>query len=288
MKTFIKIIAIIIIFGKTSTSQNSIIIKKEEKVKPYFFPQLGNNFVQQATSPFSLNTSQAVLLASGIIVTGALIIADESIDNIFKPLKEKSKFIRETSPIITEFGDLCGIAGCAAFAGYGVIANDDKVQETSLLLTQALITTGVWTRIGKISFGRERPSAAYHSQQPGGIWYGPLAQFTRGGSVAQYDAFPSGHTSVAFAIATVFAEQYSQSNIVPPIAYGLATIIGITRMIEHTHWASDVFVGGCLGYLCAQQVITNYRNSFYGENSKTQIQLGLLNNSPAIQVLILF
>jgi len=32
----------------------------------------------------------------------------------------------------------------------------------------------------------------------------------------------------------------------------------LSRITENKHWASDVFVGAVLGYLCGRQVVNNY------------------------------
>jgi len=69
-----------------------------------------------------------------------------------------------------------------------------------------------------------------------------------------FDAFPSGHTATAFSIATVFATQYKDIKAIPVICYSTATLVGISRLTEHEHWASDVFVGGIMGYLCGNKL----------------------------------
>ncbi|MCX6165896.1 MAG: phosphatase PAP2 family protein [Ignavibacteriae bacterium] len=134
-----------------------------------------------------------------------------------------------------------------------------------------MLNSGLWIRFGKLLAGRERPSAAYeYSHHPSGIWRGPIHQLTNEEkrSVASYDAFPSGHTATIFSIATVFAEQYKDIPIVPIISYSFATIVGISRMIEHTHWASDVFLGGVIGYLCGKTTIDFYRQKEHYTNKK--------------------
>ena len=104
----------------------------------------------------------------------------------------------------------------------------------------------------------------------GGKWHGPFAQFDQDipnpkpGS--SFDSFPSGHTATAFSIATVFALQYSDTKIVPVFSYSLASLVGVSRLTEHEHWASDVFVGALLGYLCGKQVVGHY-NETHGTNS---------------------
>jgi membrane-associated phospholipid phosphatase len=250
----------------------------------HFFQSLGNNFYEQAKSPFTLNRKELVLLGVGVIITGTLIICDPTIDNIFSPLDNKNKFIRRTSPNLTEFGGKYGIMSVAGFGAYSIIWNDKKAQQTSLLLTEALITSGVWTRIAKIIFSRERPSAtSNYSHEKGGEWYWFTGFFSqRFQSVGEYDAFPSGHTATAFAIASVIDDCYGEYYLVTPITYIVASAIGITRMIEHDHWASDVFVGGVLGYLCGKQVVHHFRQLIEPKRTDVDISLGLVGRSPAL------
>lgn len=60
---------------------------------------------------------------------------------------------------------------------------------------------------------------------------------------------PSGHTTTAFAVATVFADQYGEeSKYIPVIAYGLATLTAWSRVYDNSHWASDVFIGAIVGH----------------------------------------
>ncbi len=265
--------------------------------QPQFLRRLGEDFLLQATSPFSMNEKDAISVGVGIGITFGLITIDEPIDRNIRSLATNHKAIRTTSPILTDFGGTYGILTGVAYAGYSVIWDDEDAKETSMLLTEALITSGVWTRLGKLIAGRERPSAAYEfSHLPGGRWSGLAGSIRKHSNetVSKYDAFPSGHTATAFAIATVFAKRYSESSYVPILSYSLATIVGLTRMIEHTHWASDVFAGACIGYLCANQVVSRYENSnpmtASADNTGKKIHFSvcMLNDSPALQLAIGF
>ncbi len=169
---------------------------------------------------------------------------------------------------------------------YSVIASglisaafkNEKGVQTSLLATQAMITSGIWVQIIKQLTGRERPKASYmFSQIEGGKWHGPFAKFLEKSaddrSGFSYDAFPSGHTATAFSIATVFATQYSDTKAVPVIFYSAATLVGISRLTEHEHWASDVFVGAIFGYLSGKQVVRNFKRTH--QNSPNLFPSGL-------------
>ena len=60
--------------------------------------------------------------------------------------------------------------------------------------------------------------------------------------------FPSGHTIAAFSIATIFAERYRRHRWVPWVAYGLASLVGFSRITLQDHFPSDVFAGAALGF----------------------------------------
>jgi Na+/H+ antiporter NhaA len=52
--------------------------------------------------------------------------------------------------------------------------------------------------------------------------------------------------------------EYKDIKIVPIIAYSAATAIGLSRIVQNQHWASDVLVGAALGFLSGRQVVNNY------------------------------
>lgn len=116
---------------------------------------------------------------------------------------------------------------------------------------------------------RKTGASYIYSKIPGGKWWGPFAQYDQDlpvyKSVSSFDAFPSGHTAAAFSIATVFASQYNSTNAIPVLSYSMATLVGISRLIEHQHWASDVFVGGLIGYLCGKQAVANYNKLYHNQ-----------------------
>lgn len=69
------------------------------------------------------------------------------------------------------------------------------------------------------------------------------------------EAFPSGHTSNAFANATVLYEEFKDSS--PLLAYsgyGFATATGALRVMNNKHWVSDVFAGAAVGILVTKLV----------------------------------
>lgn len=65
-------------------------------------------------------------------------------------------------------------------------------------------------------------------------------------------SFPSGHTSSAFAMASVFDAHYGPKVGIP--AYAAAAAIGLSRIESNKHHLSDVLAGATLGYLVGHSV----------------------------------
>lgn len=231
-----------------------------------YFPSLLHNFGEQATAPFHFKTKQWLITGAAIGITAALIHVDNEIDDWAKVQKQKHNWVNKSSPVITGFGANYSYLSVASIGLISASFKNQKGVQTSLLATQALITSGFWAQLIKNLTGREDPRITYtNSKLEGGKWYGPFAQYDQDLAIkkptASFDAFPSGHTAAAFSIATVFASQYSNIKAIPIISYSMATLVGISRLTEHQHWASDVFVGGLLGYVCGRQVVAHYNKT---------------------------
>jgi membrane-associated phospholipid phosphatase len=222
------------------------------------------NFYKQAIAPFSASKQQWLIGSAVTATSFALIPLDPPLDDKVTNLIYTNNFVGFVSPKITELGGNYVVIPVAVYTLSGIAFKKPKIVETGLMALEATIQAGVWIRLGKTLSGRERPSAAYSSKIIGGKWTGPKWKNIWGGS--SVDAFPSGHTGAAFSIASVFAMQYHQTPLVPIIAYASATLVGISRMTEHTHWASDVLLGGAIGYACARQVWKSHHPKITSKN----------------------
>ena len=73
-------------------------------------------------------------------------------------------------------------------------------------------------------------------------WEGPFP-FT-----SSYTSFPSGHTTTAFAVATVLAMGYHDKIWVGISSYTMASLVAVSRIHDGKHWGSDVVAGAALGF----------------------------------------
>jgi membrane-associated phospholipid phosphatase len=262
-----------------------------------YIPSLYSNFEEQLVAPFKFKTKQWLITGAAVGITAILLHFDNDIDKWATVQKQKHEWVNKSSPVITQFGSVYGWSTVATIGLASAIFKNEKGVQTSLLATQALITSGAWVQLIKHFTGREDPSASYiYSKKPGGKWWGPFAQYDQDlpvyKSVTSFDAFPSGHTAAAFSIATVFATQYSNIKAVPIICYSMATLVGVSRLTEHAHWSSDVFVGALFGYVCGKEVVSHYNKTNYitgnslKSNSKVRIELTLIQDGDRAGLLL--
>ena len=184
-------------------------------------------------------------LKAGLVIgaTSGLFFAETDIKNFAQ---------RNQSPTgdkVAAVGDVLGnplyaLPPLGLFYLYGHLSDDPKARQTSLLAVESLAISNIFTWTLKLAVQRPRPFTGEAST----TWNGPSLK------IANY-SFPSGHTTTAFSIATVLAEEYDNNPYVPPIAYGLATLTGLARIYDNKHWASDVFIGGAIGYFVGKAVV---------------------------------
>lgn len=132
----------------------------------------------------------------------------------------------------------------------GLIHKDTYSTNTALLAGEAVVNTEIVTIAMKDIGRRLRP-----------VDVGPNGNFndtwldSKNRSAGGFGSFPSGHTVAAFSVATVFAERYRTHRWVPWVAYGLASVVGLSRLNVQAHFPSDIFFGAALGYSVSHFVV---------------------------------
>ncbi|GEO09983.1 phosphatase PAP2 family protein [Segetibacter aerophilus] len=227
-------------------------------LKTYFF-LLQDNLKKQLSSPFHTDKKDWLRVGGFALVTGAVALTNRSVTNYAARVRDDSKTVTDISRYVTNFGGAYEVYTIAGLYAYGLIFKTQKEKTTTALATQAYITAGLLSTIGKYLSGEQRPYYTDpNSNNIGPIFRGPFYPFKKSVDRQAYSSFPSGHTTAAFAAATVFAVEYKDKPLVPIISYSAATLIGLSRLTENKHWATDVVVGAMLGYLSGRQVVRNF------------------------------
>ena len=201
-------------------------------------------------SPIEWKGSDWCKMAVFAGATAGLFLVDEPVRNFFQDHRTHN-LDRLTHDFISPAGSTWSGVFSAGWYGLGQITNKPVMQATGLMAVQAFVTGSVLVRIPKAVFGRVRPDA-WWGPSPFD-WRGPL-----GGS-----SFPSGHTTAAFSVASVFAYQYRDTKWVPVLAYSLAGMVGAARIYEDRHWISDVFAGAALGIVTGRFICKSYNQHRY-------------------------
>ena len=83
-----------------------------------------------------------------------------------------------------------------------------------------------------------------------------------------YRSFPSGHTVTGFAAAAAVVTETNRwwpnsTWYIGPLMYGGASLIGLSRMYNNKHWASDVITGALIGSFAGRKIV-RYHHSHPG------------------------
>ncbi len=213
-----------------------------------------NDAADIAIAPIRWKNKQWLGFAAVAGVTLLAYSQDEVINDFFQRQQtaqkdQISKYVFDPMPTYYLAGFLGGMYV------YGLTANDSHTETAALLTGKAVVLTGAYTYLFKSLTQRQRPYQATPADP--GYWGGPFDGF-------HYNSFPSGHTSVAFAAATVLSAYYKDRKWVGISAFSLAGLVALSRSYDQKHWASDVVAGAALGYAIGRLVYNKHQNRRFG------------------------
>lgn len=209
--------------------------------------------VQLAREP--LFTRRDALYA-GAFVAGALALAPvdrELARSIQGAGPQANDLLRGSATGFRVLGHPGSITLSGALYLVGRAADRPSVADLGLHTAEAILFGQVFTVAGKTLAGRARPS-----RDPDNTTNFSLG---RGWGDDDYQSFPSGHTSAAFAAAAAATGEigrwWPRYRVPAGIAlYGGATLVGISRMYNNKHWASDVIAGAAVGTFSGWKVVS--------------------------------
>jgi membrane-associated phospholipid phosphatase len=175
----------------------------------------------------------------------AAFAADESIADAVQ--RNRGHFSDEFAKQITPFGGGRALQLSAATVLLGLATHNTKLRDTGRDAVEASIfASGFITPAIKHVVGRSRPFA-----NEGAFAFDPFSN---------NESFPSGHSTNAFAVASVFAAHYD-GWVVPTIAYTLATGVAVSRMNDNVHFASDVIAGAAIGTAVGRSIVARHKST---------------------------
>ena len=145
------------------------------------------------------------------------------------------------------FGAEWSFAVLGGFEAWGVATGDRRAQAVVMDgLASSIIAGGLIEPVLKYSIGRVRPNTTSRTFE-----FKPFSG---------HQSFPSGHTTQAFAVASVIAEHYDEWW-VRTLAYGTASLVAVARVEQNTHFASDVVAGAILGTVVGRAVVRRHNGA---------------------------
>jgi len=144
------------------------------------------------------------------------------------------------------------VLGVGSYA-YGRFAKHPDMADFGWHTTEAAFLGASITEVLKVAVGRSRPYVSADTNPRDFKFGGGLTSDTR-------QSFPSGHTTIAFAAAAAATSEVHRlwpryTWAAGTLLYGSATVVGLARMYQNQHWASDVVLGAGIGTLAGLKTV---------------------------------
>jgi hypothetical protein len=180
---------------------------------------------------------------SAIGVIGVAAIVDRPVRNeMRRHAPNDSGFMLQVEHFGVEYAALT-IGG---FYLAGAAGNETAAEVAQDGLAASIIASGMITPTIKFISGRARPR-----ENAGLADFHPFSAYYSSNS-----SFPSGHTTEAFALASVIADHY-EDTWVTYASYSVASLVGVARSYHDAHFASDVLTGALIGTLVGKSVVAH-------------------------------
>ncbi|TXK51977.1 phosphatase PAP2 family protein [Pontibacter qinzhouensis] len=172
---------------------------------------------------------RAVIPSAALVGAGILTIQGRGLISSFDTRDVRNRHFPNFS---TEADDFIMLAPLVGLYGFNLISSQNRHElgrQTLLLgLSGVLASAVVWPVKGLTNI--DRPNGKPH-------------------------AFPSGHTTYAFTIATFMDKEFRhKSPWISVASYGIAGATGVMRVLNNAHWMADVLAGAGVGIISVNTV----------------------------------
>ena len=210
-----------------------------------------------------LTGKDALLLGAFVLGTAAVAPIDRQVaKRLQDPGAQESPFLKKAA---TSFRVLAVPGSLMAGVGLYALGRADgqrRVQALGLHSVESILLADILGGAIKGAAGRARPYIDIDNPYN--------FQLFRGLSDDKYRSFPSGHTINAFAFASTVTRETQfwwprSAWYVGTVMYGGASLMGLSRIYNNQHWASDVMGGAAIGTLIGVKVV-KYTHSHPGNH----------------------
>ena len=197
-----------------------------------FSSEFFDNVKEDAISPFNTEARGVLIIGSSLTLLTLI---------LKKPFKDDlQNDVSEDRPLkkYSKVGDFLGhcvpnIAYAAAMSGMYLFSKDQGELDKAILMAKATIYSGIMTDVTKRIVRETRPNGGAFS-------------------------FPSGHTTTAFAFASVVSMEHSMAWGIA--ANTMAAFVGFSRMNDNAHYLHDVLAGATIGTMYGMGVYYAQKN----------------------------
>ena len=239
----------------------------------------------QAQVQDTINKKTPLLVGKDALLLGAFALGAAAVAPIDLKIASRlqdsatqaSRFLSKAATGFRLLGDPGSFVTGTAIYLIGRVQENRRVESLGLHSVESILFADILGGGIKMLAGRQRPFVDIKTPYSFQLW--------RGFQGDKYRSFPSGHTITAFAFASTVTRESQfwwphSAFFVGTIFYGGASLVGLSRVFNNQHWASDVVTGAALGTIVGLKVV-KYTHSHPGNHIDRELIKG--KNSTPIQ-----